>query len=388
MIPKPLNGITVVEMGNAEAEGIASLLLSDYGAEVIRLEIEFPDETEKKEKTDFRICDRGKRRILFHPENVSEREWLKELLSDTDAVISSFPEEILKQWGMDGRAMQAVNQRLVYTSITGYGQEGPYGHCRPYNEITVQAESGLMSITGPEHGEPVRCGSDFATFSGGANACIATLMALIDVRKTGQGRRNDVSMMDSILYGLENQFSIYLKSSHIPVPMGNHYALSAPVGDFLCKDGKKVMISVATEVQWKNFAEVMGHIEWLDDPAYRNVGERLKNYKKLENDVAGAFMERTSDEALKQLQSKNCIYGKINNFEDVVRHPQVAVRHIFMDVRTPDGEKMRAPSNPLIMDGEKPAKNVIGKVTVCQKNMASNNDTKKCDMCQKRCQNS
>ena len=145
-----------------------------------------------------------------------------------------------------------------------------------------------MATTGPEHGEPVRSGSDFATFAAAANACIGTLMALIDAQRTGRGRRIDVSMMDSILYGFENQFSVYLKSGLIPERLGNHYALSAPVGDFMCKDGKKIMISVATGVQWENFADVMGHPEWLENPDYRNVSARLKNHCQLEKEVSAA----------------------------------------------------------------------------------------------------
>ena len=371
MIPKPLKGITVVEMGTVEAEGIASLLLSDYGARVIRLEMVFPEQ-KNSQTNSFRICDRGKERILFRPDRKEDRNWFEQQIKKTDALITSVPKKLLSQWHMDSAVLCVKNPGLVYTSITGYGQSGPWGEGHPYNEITIQAESGLMSITGEEHGEPVRCGGDFAVFAGGLNACIATLMALIDRNRSGRGRVCDVSMMDSIIYGLENQFSLYLKSGVVPVPMGNHYALSAPVGDYCCRDGKKLMISVATEPQWNNFAEAVGHREWLEDEDYRNVQSRLKHYKKLEKDVAAAFMEYTSEELVRRLQSKNCIYGTVNDFKDVARHPQTEARHMLISVRVPDGDQWTVPSNPLVMDGEKPAGHVILDTKMCQNNDTDN----------------
>lgn len=363
MTLKPLEGITIVEMGTTEAEGIATLLLSDYGAEVIRLE--FPKKEQEENCQDFRICDRGKRRIRFRPDVREDRTWLEELLSHVDAVVTSVPDIRMSQWNLDVDTLCGRNPAMVYTSVTGYGQTGPYGNGRLYNEAAIQAESGFMATTGPEHGEPVRSGSDFATFAAAANACIGTLMALIDAQRTGRGRRIDVSMMDSILYGFENQFSVYLKSGLIPERLGNHYALSAPVGDFMCKDGRKIMISVATGVQWENFADVMGHLEWLENPDYRNVSARLKNHCQLEKEVSAAFLEYTSQELMRRLQTKKCIYGQINNFREVTEHEQVQARRMLIEIETPDGTKMTVPSNPLVMDGKKKAGTVINDTKMC-----------------------
>ncbi|MGN1140042.1 MAG: CaiB/BaiF CoA transferase family protein [Oliverpabstia sp.] len=362
MSPKPLKGITIVEMGTQEAEGIAGLLLSDYGADVIRLEFSQKGE----DKSALRICDRGKRRVLFRPEDEEDRKWLRKLLMNTDAVVTSVPEPQMAQWQMDGDTLCSLYPGLVYTSVSGYGQNGPYAE-REYDEAVIQAESGFMSVTGPEHGEPIRCGGDFAVFAGAANACIATLMALIDAHRTGKGRKIDVSMMDSVLFGMENQYSVYLKSGKVPKPKGNHYALSAPVGDYPCKDGQRLMISVATEAQWKNFAEVLGHEEWLKDPDYRNVSERVKNQASLGKKVSAAFMEYTSDELIKMLQTRSCVYGRINHFDDVVRHPQAAARNMFVEIQVPGGQKITVPSNPIMMDGAKSTGIVINDTIPCQK---------------------
>lgn len=363
---KPLEGITIVEMGTSEAEGIAALLLSDYGAKVIRLE--FPDNEKDIHQSDksFRICDRGKIRLLFRPDMPEDRKWLKDLLPKIDGIVTSVPDLQMSQWNLTVDILCSQNPRLVYTCVTGFGQKGPYAQRHGYDDGVIQAESGFMSVTGPEGGEPVRSGSDFAAFAGGANACIATLMALIDAARTGQGRKIDISMMDSLLYGLENQYSVYLKSRKIPRRIGNHYALSAPVGDYPCRDGRKLMISVATQAQWENFANVLGHPEWLDNPDYRDLNGRLKHYVRLGEDVTAAFMEHDCDELMELLQTKSCIYGKINNFEDVVNHPQAKERQMFMEISVPDGTKMTVPSNPLMIDGHKFAGTKISDTKLCQ----------------------
>ena len=361
MKPKPLEGITVVEMGVSEAEGIAALLLSDYGARVIRLEF-LQDEMERGK---YRICDRGKERILFQPDLPEDRKWFRELLPGIDVIVSSVPDLQMAQWNLTVDTLCSQNPRLVYTSVTGFGQKGPYAQ-RCADDGTIQAESGFMSVTGPQGGEPLRSGSDFAAFAGGANACIATLMALIDAARTGKGRKIDVSMMDSLLYGFENQFSVYLKSGRIPERRGNHYALSAPVGDYLCRDGKKLMISVATQTQWENFARVLGHEEWIEHPDYRSLNGRLEHEASLGREVAAAFMEHESDELMELLQTKSCIYGRINNFAEVVRHPQVRARQMFTEIEAPDGTRAAVPSNPLVIDGQKCAGTVINGTKMCR----------------------
>ena len=342
MNPKPLDGIQVVELGMTEAEGVATLLLSDYGARVTRL-------LSPECANEFRICDRGKERKIYDANCREDREYVRKLLAQADAVVTSLPDCEMTQIGLDPQLLCQNNEKLVYTSITPYGQKGPYAE-RKSDEAGIQAESGLVSITGLLHGEPVRCGGDFAHFSGGVMACIGTLMALLDAGRNKNGRRLDISMMDTMLFGLENQFSVFLKSGNVPVPVGNHYALSAPVGDYLCKDGKKLMISVATEMQWKHFSEAVGHPEWLEREEYRNVSQRIINREQLEKEVAQTFLAYDSEELIHMLQERTCIYGRINHFDEVVHHPQSAARHMFMEIQKPDGSRMNIPANPLLRD--------------------------------------
>ena len=250
--------------------------------------------------------------------------------------------------GLDEEALQAVSPDLVHTRISGYGGFGPYAD-RLWSEAVIQAESGFVSTTGMEGGDPVRSGGDMATALGGLMGCIAMLMGLLGRYKAAgsRAREIDVSLMDSVLFGLENQFSLYLKSGVIPRPKGNNYALSAPVGNFRCKDGEEIMISVATEAQWKAFAEVLGREDWLAYPAFSNVSQRIAHYKLLGEEVSAEFARYTRAELMEILQRRSCVYGCINDFPAVVNHRQVAQRGTFAEVTGSDGGVFLAPMHPL-----------------------------------------
>ena len=361
---KPLEGLRVLELGPSEAAGIAGLLLSDFGAEVIHLDAPLPEGGEEVPlNTDAitfglaasgdRLCDRGKKRVFLNLWNEEHRQLFLRLLGTCDAVLDGYAPGVMASLDLDGETVRKMFPELVYTAVTGYGTAGPYAG-RLWSEATIQAESGFVSTTGPEGGDPVRSGADMASALGGMMACIGMLMGLLErhKKKGSQGRMIDVSMMDSILYGLENQFSLYLKSGVVPLPKGNNYALSAPVGNFLCGDGKEIMISVATGAQWKAFAETLHKEEWLSRPEFANVSRRIQNYKELGREVAAVFARYTREELMDMLQSRACIYGSINDFPAVTRHNQTSARHMFMEVTDSDGHTFTAPANPIIIDGE------------------------------------
>lgn len=360
---RPLDGLRVLELGGTEAAGVAGLLLADHGAEVIRVEGPAPEGPEtvpdNSDAITFgltasgdRLCDRGKKRIFLDLRKPEQLAVLKKLALTCDAVLDGFAPGIAESLGLDGKALRVEAPHLIYTSVSGYGSSGPCAD-RLWNDASVQAESGFMSTTGPESGETYRSGGDMASFLGGAMACIGTLIGLLEQQKKDapQGRQLDVSMMDSILYGLENQFSLYLKSGVVPRPRGNSYALSAPVGNFPCGDGKQIMISVATEAQWQAFAEALHREDWLERPEFINVSRRIENYKLLGREVTEVFSRYTRDQLMQALQSRHCIYGCINDFPAVAEHRQVRARRMFMDVESPDGMRFAAPADPIVTDG-------------------------------------
>jgi crotonobetainyl-CoA:carnitine CoA-transferase CaiB-like acyl-CoA transferase len=142
-----------------------------------------------------------------------------------------------------------------------------------------------------------------------------------------------------------------LKNGIIPHPHGNRYPAASPIGDFMCKDGKPIMLNISTNQQWKAFAEVLEQPQWLDDPEFASMTSRARNYKKVEAEVSRVFAERDSAEVTELLQSRQCVYGRINNFEDVKNHPQVAFRKTIVNAIYPNGVTFQVPGNPVQMSG-------------------------------------
>lgn len=341
----PLSGLRILEISETPRADICTLMLADYGAEVIKVHT---GSSFLEDRCQYASHNRGKMHITLNFTSPWHIAQLQELIFSSHAVVTDCP-EILDLLHMGYWKIRHRIPHIVYTAITGYGLEGPYAS-KPSCDATIQAESGLMSITGTENGPPTLCGGPIADYLSACMGCIGTLTALLDAMRTGTGRLVDISSMDTILYGFENLFSSYLKSGLIPKPIGNNYRLSAPVGVFPCKDGE-IVISVATDRQWKAFAEALEHTEWLEDARFETVQKRILNYRAINHLVVRAFSGYTYDELAHLLQKRRCIYGKVNTLPDVVSHPQTSYRNVFVQAVYPDGDSFFVPVTPLRMEG-------------------------------------
>lgn len=354
---KPLEGFRILDFSQFMSGPMCTLLLSDYGAEVIKIEnpplgdnTRYGNVIENEVSSHFATRNRGKKSIVLNMKDETQKNLFLKLVKTADAVIENYKPGTMEKFGINYEVLKEINPRIVYTSISGYGQDGPYSDHAAFDQ-TVQAESGLMSITGEDGGEPVKCGASVADYSGGLIGCIGTLMGIIEAQRTGKGRRIDVSMMDSLIFCLENQFSSYLKTGKVPKPSGNSYASSAPIGAYKCKDGKSLMISVGTDAQWKTFAEVLNQPQWLQNPEYETMTLRAKNYREIDAEVNRVFAGYDSNELSDLLQSRHCVYGKINDFAEVEHHPQVEYRKSIVNAVYPNGTSFRVPGNPMLMSG-------------------------------------
>lgn len=354
---KPLEGIRILDFTQFMAGPMATLLLADYGAEVIKIEnppvgdnTRYGKIIENDASSHYASRNRGKKSILLNMKDVTHRELFLKLVKTADAVIENFKPGTMEKFGITYEILKEINPKIVYTSISGYGQTGPYASHAAF-DTTVQAESGLMSLTGEQDGKPIKCGASVADYSGALVGCIGTLMGLLDAQRTGTGRRVDVSMMDSLIFMFENQMSVYLRTGVVPQPNGNRYPGASPIGDFMCRDGVPVMLHISTDVQWKKFAEALNQPQWLEDPDFVSMAVRGKNYLKVEEVVAKAVAQYDSDELVKLLQEKQCVYGLINDFEAVKNHAQVAHRQLFVDAVYENGTVFQVPGNPMHMSG-------------------------------------
>lgn len=354
---KPLEGLRILDFTQFMAGPMCTLLLSDFGAEVIKIEnpplgdnTRYGKVVENNCSSHYATRNRGKKSILLNMKDEKHRALFLELVKTADAVVENFKPGTMEKFGITYDLLKELNPRIVYTRISGYGQDGPYASHAAF-DATIQAEAGIMSITGPEGSAGVKCGASIGDYSGGMLGCIATLIGLLDAQRSGQGRCIDVSMMDSLLFLQENQLSVFLRTGVIPKPNGNRYPSASPIGDFMCKDGVPIMLNISTDAQWKTFAEVLGQPQWIDDPDFASMSLRATNYRKVEAEVSRVFAERDSTELADLLQSKQCVYGKINDYAAIASHPQVLHRKTFVNAVYPDGTSFRVPGNPLAVSG-------------------------------------
>lgn len=354
---KPLEGIRVLDFTQFMAGPMCTLFLSDFGAEVIKIEnpplgdnTRYGNVMDHGNSSHYAARNRGKKSIVLNMKDPSHKNLFLKLVKTADVVVDNYKPGTLEKFGITYELLEGINPRIVWTSVSGYGQTGPFSDHAAF-DATVQAEAGVMSITGEAGGKPIKTGAAIADYCGGLCGCIGTMMGLFDAQRTGHGRRVDASMMDSLIFLLENQFSSYLRSGKIPQPIGNRYPMVSPIGDFMCKDGIPLMLNISTDRQWEGFAKALGQPQWLEDPDFASMFLRGKNYEKVESEVKRVFMEYDSQELAEKLQAEKCVYGRINNFEGLKNHPQVAARKMIVDAVYEDGTRFQVPGDPIHMSG-------------------------------------
>ncbi len=353
---KPLEGFRILDFTQFMSGPMCTLLLSDFGAEVIKIEnpplgdaTRYGSIVEDGVSSHFATRNRGKKSIVMNMKDERHKKLFLELVKNADAVIENYKPGTLEKFGVGYEVLEKINPRIVLTSISGYGQTGPYASHAAFDQ-TVQAESGIMSITGFPGQEPVKCGAPIADYCGGLTGCIGTLMALLEAQRTGHGRRVDVSMMDSMIFCLENAMSSYLRDGVIPQQTGNGYASSAPIGTFTCKDGVPLMISVSTDSLWQSFCKAVEKPEWAADQSLATMTQRADRREEVDAMVAEVFKQYSADEMAEKLQAVKMVYGKVNNFEAVANHPQVQHRGTMVRATYPNGVSFQVPGNPILMN--------------------------------------
>ena len=354
---KPLDGIRVLDFTQFMSGPMCTLLLSDFGAEVIKIEnpplgdaTRYGKIVDNEVSSHYATRNRGKKSIVLNMKDPKHKELFLELVKTADVVVENYKPGTMEKFGLPYEKLAEVNPAIVMTSISGYGQTGPYSSHAAFDQ-TVQAESGLMSITGYPGMDPVKCGPSVADYCGGLCGCIGTLMAVIEAKRTGHGRHVDVSMMDAIVFCLENTMSTYLRNGIIPQPAGNGYASSAPIGAYMCKDGAPLMISVSTDSLWQSFCKAVNKPDWAADESLATMGNRAARREEVDAMVSELFAQYTSDEMSEMLQSVKMVYGRVNNFKQVAEHPQVAHRKTLVNANFPNGVSFTVPGNPIHMSG-------------------------------------
>lgn len=326
-----LTGIRVLELSRVLAGPWCGMTLADLGAEVIKLEPPEGDDTRALGppfrhgmSAYFACCNRNKRSLALDLSNPASRPVIEALARWADVVIENFRGGAAERLGVDYATLSALNPRLVYCSISGYGRDSSEANRAGY-DFVIQAEGGLMAITGAADGEPVKVGVAVADIVTGQNATTAILAALLQREREGVGQRIDIALFDSQLQMLANVASSVLFTDDDAARYGNAHASIVPYQAFAAADGELV-VAVASEKLWRAFCVALGRPQWLDDPRYASNALRVEHRAELCTELAALLAESTVALWIERLAAAGVPAAPVSSVRDALAHPLAAAR--------------------------------------------------------------
>ena len=360
----PLEGLKVLELARILAGPWAGQTLADLGADVVKVESPDGDDTRSwgppfvaaadggdLSAAYFHACNRGKRSVVADFATEEGRTLVRRLAASADVLIENFKVGGLAKYGLDHESLKALNPRLIYASITGFGQDGPYAARAGY-DFLIQAMGGAMSITGDPHGPPTKTGFAMADIFSGLYATIGILAALRARDGTGQGTRVDCALMDSQVAVLANQALNFLVSGKSPQRLGNAHPSIVPYEVFPVADGH-IVIAVGNDGQFRRLCALLGTADLGNDPDYATNPARVEHRVALIARLSAMTLGWARDDLLAALERESVPAGPINTIADVFDDPQVRHRGLRLDLPSAEaaGGSIPGVRTPLVMDG-------------------------------------
>jgi len=362
-MPGPLQNIRVLDLTRVLAGPWATQILADFGAEVIK--VEKPGEGDDTrgwgppfltnadgspgDAAYYVSANRGKQSVAIDMAKPEGQKLLHALARESDIVMENFKVGGLKKYGLDYESLKAVNPKLIYCSITGFGQTGPYAGRAGY-DFMIQGMGGIMSVTGQPDGtpgaEPVKTGVAFADVFTGLYATIGVLAALYHRERTGEGQYLDLALLDTQVSVLANQALYYLVSGTAPKRVGNAHNNIVPYQTFATSDGF-VIVAVGNDRQFREYTRIAGVPELADDPHFRTNRGRVENRDTLIPLLKEPMTRRTTAEWVKALEAVAVPCGPINTIDQVFADPQVRARGLSVSLTRDDGTNIPGVANPV-----------------------------------------
>jgi crotonobetainyl-CoA:carnitine CoA-transferase CaiB-like acyl-CoA transferase len=362
---RPLKGIRVLELARILAGPWAGQLLADLGADVVKVERpRVGDDTrgwgppfvdvegdDPLEAAYFHACNRGKRSIAIDFETEDGRAIVRRLAARADVLIENFKVGGLKKYGLDFESLKKLNPRLIYCSITGFGQNGPYAQRAGY-DFMIQGMGGMMDITGAPDGEPQKAGVAIADIFTGVYATVGILAALRRRDETGQGGYVDMALLDVQASILANQAMNFLVSGQAPTRVGNAHPNIVPYQVFPVADGH-VIVAVGNDRQFAKFVAVLGQPGLATNGNYLTNADRVRNRANLIPMLTALTVKMTRPQLLDALEREGVPAGPINTVADVFADPQVIARNMRLDLPASRAKRGTIPSvrSPIVIDG-------------------------------------
>jgi len=328
-----LDGLTVLDFSHALAGPYCTMLMAAYGAKVIKVEGPEGDigrtwgpPFNGTDASYFVGLNSGKQSLAIDLKTPEGLEVCRKLAAQADILVENFRPGTMNRLGLDYASLSAVNPRLIYVSISGYGQTGPR-RLEPAMDLIIQSASGLMSITGTAAGETVKTGHSIADITAGLFSLIGAMMALEARHRTGRGQFVDVSMMDTVMSTMLPSFARFLASGVVPKPMGTLFDGIVPYRNFECAD-REITLAVASDKLWKSFCEAIGQPELGTDPAYNTNPLRVKNRAVLEPMLEAMFRSRPAAYWVELLGRHGVPATVVRNLKEVIDDEQTAARNM------------------------------------------------------------
>jgi len=340
---QPLEGIRVLDFSRHMAGAYGTVLLSDYGADVIKIESLPNGDPSRNTGTAyvedvsglFLIWNRGKRSVALDLRKPEALEVIYELAKTCDVVVENYRPGIVDKIGVSYEQLSKINDQLIYVSVSAFGQEGPWAGA-PGTDPVVQAMSGVMSVTGEADGEPLYVGVPIADFTGSQVQAQAVLLGLLARQKTGKGQKIDVSMLYALMSSLTTRLASYWYGGEEPTRHGNAHSVSAPYQAFETSDGWVVAGAWGGEGDsWSRFCRAVGRTDLLEDPRFTTNVDRVRNRKDLSDILDAEFVKKTTAEWRELFNAEKALFGPILTIPQAIEQEQAKVGNLVTMVEHP-----------------------------------------------------
>ena len=351
--PNPLAGIKVVDLSHVQSGPTCTAMLADMGAEVVKIEPFAGDQfRQPMEGANFFNFNRNKRGIALNLKTKEGKEIVLKLAKEADVLVENFVPGAMDRLGLGYEALSQLNPRIVYCSISGFGQSGPYRD-RPAYEPILQAMSGIMDSTGEPDRPPVRIRPAMVDYCTGANSAFAIAAALFGREKTGRGQRIDVALLDVAIFSMSPYVTQFIRRGELPERAGSAQPSGGAIQNFETRDGL-IYIVAGTDHMWKNLCNALNLPEVGNDPQYATRQQRAERRVKIAEIINNETRKYTSQELETKLLAADVACGKVRNVGEIVQESHVQARGILEEVDYPTIGKIVAVKTPLFFSGKSP----------------------------------
>lgn len=354
-MPKPLEGVRVLDLTRVLAGPFCTMMLSDLGAEIVKVEVPGTGDDSRAfgpfrngQSLYFLNVNRGKESVAIDLKKEEGKRLLRELAKECDVLVENFRPGTMEKLGLGWEVLKADNPRLVYAAVSGFGHTGP-DSLKPAYDILVQAMGGVMSITGWPDSPPTRVGLSMGDITAAVFGAVGVVTALYHRERTGQGQKVDVSMLDCQLAILENALVRYQVDGKAPEPLGTRHPTITPFQAFKASDAWFV-IAVGNDALWKAFCGAVARPDLLADPRYATNGDRTKHLAELVPELERIFAPRPAAEWIALLEKAGVPCAPVNTVDKVMEDRQLKARNMFVTVEDERAGTVIIPGNPVKME--------------------------------------